>query len=181
MPGSGHDDPFRSAESQGSLRATVIDMDVPGNGELVPVGGGETIPLVRSPMVLGRRETCDICLPFPNISGKHCELSFRNGYWVIRDLGSKNGMKVNGDKLQADGKKALAPGDTITIAKRDYTIQYVLADRMSRMEEMMLEEEEDDIMGVPLLEKAGLEQPGRSKHPHSSPDWGDDDDEDNDD
>jgi pSer/pThr/pTyr-binding forkhead associated (FHA) protein len=156
-------------------------MDVPGNGELVPVGGGENIPLVRTPMVMGRRESCDICLPFPNISGKHCELSFRNGYWVIRDLGSTNGMKVNGDKLQPNGKKALSPGDTIKIAKREYTIQYVLADRMSRMEEMMLE---DDIMGVPLLEKAGLELPGRSKYPNSAPGWGDganDDDDDDDD
>jgi pSer/pThr/pTyr-binding forkhead associated (FHA) protein len=136
-------------------------MGFEGNGELVPVGGGETIPLIRTPMVLGRRESCDICLLFTNISGRHCELNYKNGYWVIRDLDSKNGMKVNGEKVKLGGKKALFPGDTITIAKRQYTIQYVLADRMSRMEEMMMEEEEDDIMGVPLLEKAGLEQPGR--------------------
>jgi pSer/pThr/pTyr-binding forkhead associated (FHA) protein len=156
-------------------------MGVEGNGELIPVGGGESIPLIRTPMTLGRRESCDIYLPFPNISGRHCELNFKNGYWVIRDLDSKNGMKVNGEKVEPGGKKALFPGDTITIAKREYTIQYVLADRMSRMEEMMLEEEEDDIMGVPLLEKAGLEQPGRWGNPKNSPNWdAEDDDEDDD-
>jgi len=150
-------------------------MDVEGNGELIPVGGGETIPLLRTPMVLGRRESCDIYLPFPNISGRHCELNYKNGYWVIRDLNSKNGMKVNGDKVEVGGKKALFPGDTITIAKRQYTIQYVLADRMSRMEEMMLEEEEDDIMAVPLLEKAGLEQPDRWQNRKNSPAWDEED------
>ncbi len=87
-------------------------------------------------------------------------------------------MKVNGDKVEPGGKKALFPGDTITIAKRQYTIQYVLADRMSRMEEMMLEEEEDDIMGVPLLEKAGLEQPGRWANPKN---WDNEDDDEDDD
>src|SRR5260370_1885601 len=127
-------------------------MIVEGNGDLIPVGGGESIPLTRTPMVLGRRESCDIYLPFPSISGRHCELNFKNGYWVIRDLDSKNGMKVNGDKVEPGGKKALFPGDTITIAKRQYTIQYVLADRMSRIEEMMLGEEEDSINAVPLPE-----------------------------
>ena len=156
-------------------------MGVEGNGELIPAGGGETIPLIRTPMTLGRRESCDICLPFPNISGRHCELNFKNGYWVIRDLDSKNGMKVNGDKVESGGKKALFPGDTITIAKRQYTIQYVPADRMSRMEEMMLEEEEDDIMGIPLLEKAGLEQPGRWANTKNSPNWDNEDDDEDDD
>jgi pSer/pThr/pTyr-binding forkhead associated (FHA) protein len=148
----------------------------------VPIGGGDPIPLVRSPMVMGRRESCDIYLPFPNISGRHCELHFKNGFWLVRDLNSTNGMKVNGEKVQPGGKKALSPGDTITIAKRQYKIEYVLADRMSRLQEMMLEEEEDeDIMGIPLLEKAGLEQPGRSRqHPTKTPDWDEEDDEDDD-
>src|SRR5260370_30231423 len=152
-------------------------MIVEGNGDLIPVGGGETILLIRTAMVLGRRESCDIYLPFPNISGRHCELNFKNGYWVIRDLDSKNGMKVNGEKVESGGKKALFPGDTITIAKREYTIQYVLADRMSRMEEKRLEDEEDDIIGIPLLEKAGLEQPERWQNRNAA-DWDDEDEDD---
>ncbi len=146
-------------------------MIVEGNGDLIPVGGGESIPLTRTPMVLGRRESCDIYLPFPSISGRHCELNFKNGYWVIRDLDSKNGLRVNGEKVDSRGKKALFPGDTITVAKRQYTIQYVLADRMSRLEEMMMEEEEVDIMSVPLLEKAGLEQPDHWQNPKNSRTW----------
>ncbi len=135
-----------------------------GNGEIVPTGGGDVIPLPRSPLVLGRRESCDICLDFPNISGRHCELFFQNGFWFIRDLNSKNGLKVNGDRLPPGGKRGLHPGDTISIGKRDYKIEYTPTDRMSRLAEME-EEDEEDILSVPLLEKAGLEIPHRPLEP----------------
>src|SRR5262245_59496352 len=94
------------------------------NGELVPVGGGDPIPLIRPTLTLGRRESCDICLRFANVSGLHCELAYKDGRWHIRDLGSTNGIKVNGNRVQ---KKVLHPKDVITIAKRKYTIEYVPA------------------------------------------------------
>src|SRR5438874_5794470 len=105
-----------------------------GNGQLIPIGGGDSIPLTRSPLVLGRRESCDICLRFPNISGRHCELMFKDGFWQIRDLNSTNGLKVNEEPVARGGKKILAPDDTIRIGKRDYKIQYEPADRLSRIE-----------------------------------------------
>src|SRR5579884_1533989 len=127
-------------------------------GELVPVGGGDTIPLVSDKLVLGRRESCDVCLRFPNVSGRHCELNFKDGFWTIRDLDSTNGIKVNGNKVT---KKLLSPGDEITIAKRSYKIHSTApTDRTGAQ----LEEEMEDIDGlidVPLLEKAGLEKPPR--------------------
>src|SRR5947207_241322 len=122
------------------------------NGELVPVGGGDTIPLLREVMTLGRRESCDICLQFPNISGMHCELSFRDGYWTVRDLNSTNGIKVNGTRVQA---RPLKPGDEITIAKRRYVIQYALGPEAQAELEALLAEDED-VFGKSLLERAGL-------------------------
>src|SRR5262249_3113439 len=71
-------------------------MSFAANGELVPLGGGDSIPLQREALVIGRRESCDIRMPFPNISGQHCELNFKDGYWTVRDLNSTNGIKVNG-------------------------------------------------------------------------------------
>ena len=70
------------------------------NGELIPVGGGDNIPLRRPKLMIGRRETCDVCLDFPNISSRHCEMTFRDGFWYIRDLNSTNGVKVNGSRVQ---------------------------------------------------------------------------------
>src|SRR6516164_3502166 len=91
------------------------------HGELIPVGGGDAIPLIRDTLVIGRRESCDIPLRFPNISGMHCELTFRDGYWSLRDLNSTNGIKVNGSRVT---QKLLHPEDEITIGKRKYTIKY---------------------------------------------------------
>jgi pSer/pThr/pTyr-binding forkhead associated (FHA) protein len=126
-------------------------MSVEVNGELIPAGGGDTIPLIHETLTIGRRETCDIPLRYPNVSGLHAELSFKDGYWYIRDLNSTNGVKVNGLRVQ---QKLLHPGDEITIAKRRYTLQYTLMAGRRAMEEI-----EEDILSQSLLERAGLEKP----------------------
>ncbi len=120
------------------------------HGELVPEGGGDAIPLIRATLSIGRRESCDICMRFPNISGLHCELNFRNGYWYIKDLNSTNGVKVNGTRVQ---EKLLHPKDRLTIGKRHYTINYELPAGQRAKEEV-----EEDIMAQSLLERAGLER-----------------------
>jgi predicted component of type VI protein secretion system len=129
-------------------------MHVNGNGRLVPVGGGDDIPLIRDQMSLGRRETCDVHLPFPNVSGIHCELTYKQGYWFIQDSGSTNGIKVNGTKVH---RRALSPGDTITIAKRTYRIEYTPPVGGHTIDELL--EDVDDTIAQSLLEKAGLARP----------------------
>lgn len=124
------------------------------NGELVPQGGGDSIPLTRSPLVLGRRESCDICLQFPNISGTHCELTYKDGLWILRDLDSTNGVFVNDARLDTGAKRVVHNGDNITIATRSFTIQYTETGRAAD-----LDDAGDDMataMSVPLLEKANL-------------------------
>jgi adenylate cyclase len=128
-------------------------MSFKANGELIPELGGDTIPLIRDTLTIGRRETCDICLRFPNISGTHCELAFVDGFWMIRDLGSTNGIKVNGMKVP---KKLLRPGDKISIAKKTFTIEYDPPASKRAMEEMLEDMDEEAIMGQSLLERAGL-------------------------
>ena len=131
------------------------------NGALIPQGGGDSIPLLRSPLVLGRRESCDICLQFSNISGKHCELTFKDGLWIIRDLDSTNGVKVN-DMLVM--KKILHDGDIITISKRSFKLQYTETGRAFDLAEF--EEELEDALNVPLLESAGLaHEPRHARKP----------------
>ena len=122
-------------------------------GELVPTGGGDTIPLLRTTMTVGRRESCDVPLQFPNVSGLHCELTFKDGYWSIKDLNSTNGIKVNGMRVQ---QKLLHPKDEISIAKRKFVIDYQLTGGKRALEEI-----EEDVLGQSLLEKAGLERPRR--------------------
>lgn len=131
-------------------------------GELVPVGGGDAIPLITDVMTIGRRESCDICLKFQNISGTHCELAFKSGVWHLRDLGSTNGVKVNGEKTL---RRPLRPGDEISVANHKYTIQYQLPTG-STVEDVFAEE--DDVFGQSLMEKAGLERPKKPGQPGQS-------------
>src|SRR5262245_3276874 len=126
-------------------------MSLEAHGELVPTGGGDPIPLIRSVMTIGRRESCDICMKFPNVSGIHAELSFRDGYWYIRDMNSTNGVKVNGTRVQ---ETLVHPQHEIDIGKRVYGIQYELPAGRRALEEI-----EEDIMSQSLLERAGLERP----------------------
>ena len=62
--------------------------------------------------VIGRSRECDLVLDDPNISRKHAELRQQNGSWTIRDLGSTNGIKLNGKRTPSGPLKA---GDEITL------------------------------------------------------------------
>ena len=90
-------------------------------GRLIPNGGGEEIPLLKPKLLVGRRDSCDICLQFSNVSSRHCELEFINGYWQVTDLNSANGTKINGTRVD---QKWLMPGDEIGFAKHFFTISY---------------------------------------------------------
>lgn len=127
-------------------------------GRLVPRGGGDVIPLLHERLTIGRRDSCDICLKFPNVSSVHCELTFKNGCWIIQDHNSKNGVKVNGDRVE---KKVILPGDAVSIAKHDFTIDYVLSASKDALDGVL--EEVEGILQKPLLEKAGLVHP--PQHP----------------
>ena len=69
---------------------------------------------LRQPDILvGRHTLVDLCLPYPDISRKHCRIVFTDDCWHIMDVGSLNGIEVNGQrKLEAD----LHEGDTLAIA-----------------------------------------------------------------
>ena len=126
-------------------------------GELIPVGGGDSIPLLKQELMVGRRESCDIVLRYPNVSSQHCKLFIDNGYWFVEDLNSSNGTKVSGSRVT---RKRLDPGVTITFAKHQFEIVY-------RPEDLGAEgpppADEDDFMQImqkSLLARAGLDRRG---------------------
>jgi adenylate cyclase len=123
-------------------------------GELVPVGGGDTIPLLKAKLLVGRRESCDIVLRFPNVSAHHCELELREGYWYIRDLNSRNGVKINGVRVT---EKLIHPGDSVSVAKHNFSLKYSPVD-LGAIGPAPDESDMNQIMGKSLLERAGLER-----------------------
>lgn len=118
-------------------------------GELIPCGGGDPVPLFKAKLLVGRRSHCDIQLQFPNVSSHHCELEFLNGFWRVQDLGSSNGIKVNGERLDA---KWLMPGDVLSIGKHRYEVHYAPPDGQRPPDD------NENIFSRGLMEKAGLER-----------------------
>ena len=132
-------------------------------GVMKPIGGGDPVPLARESMILGRRPSCDICLDFENISGKHCELRFFNGLWHIRDLGSTNGTTVNGLKIAVE--QSILPDVEVGIAGHYFTVDYEPAGPASVLaaSQVMDEDMMETRKRKSLMELAGLETDGPRK------------------
>jgi len=125
-------------------------------GILTPMGGGDPVPLRKDEMSVGRRGSCDICLDFENVSGKHCILKLLNGVWHVRDLGSTNGTTVNGQKLDRDRDRGVMPDDELGIAGHFFAIRYDAANAVSNSKQI-LEAELAEPRRQSFLELAGLE------------------------
>ena len=123
-------------------------------GHLNPVGGGDPIPLKKKELVIGRAENCDIVLRFANVSSRHCLLTLRDGYWIVTDLDSRNGTKINGSRVT---RKRIDPEDRLSVAKNDYVMNYSPIDNGAAGPPP----KEDDIevmMGASLMQLANLQK-----------------------
>ena len=63
---------------------------------------------IRKRIIIGRAEDCDIRITSPSISRHHCVVEPDEDDWIIRDLGSTQGVELEGVKIeQADIKDGL--------------------------------------------------------------------------
>jgi predicted component of type VI protein secretion system len=123
-------------------------------GELIPQGGGDSIPLLKKNLLVGRRESCDVVLRFANVSAHHCQLMIASGYWYVRDLKSRNGVKVNGVRV---AERRIDPGDTLSIGKHNYEMRYSPLE-LGAVGPPPPEALDTDVFGRSLLQRAGLEK-----------------------
>src|SRR2546423_14323107 len=81
-------------------------------------GRKTVVPLVREEITIGRQDGNTIRLTERNVSRRHARLVKQNGNVLIEDLGSYNGVRVNGEKTPPPTKmKAGGPGGI-----RDYDL-----------------------------------------------------------
>jgi pSer/pThr/pTyr-binding forkhead associated (FHA) protein len=92
---------------------------------LEPVSGkGLKIPVDKAIIFIGRHPDCDVVITRSRmISRKHCALVQIDHSLMIRDLGSTNGVKVNGERVQKEAH--FTAGDTVTIGDIDYIVRSV--------------------------------------------------------
>jgi sigma-B regulation protein RsbU (phosphoserine phosphatase) len=79
-----------------------------------PEGPVEVLPLRHERLVIGRSRECDLILPDVLLSRHHAEIARTADGWAVRDLGSRNGTRVNGERIA--GERSLADGDTVVVA-----------------------------------------------------------------
>ena len=133
-------------------------------GELIPLGGGDPIPLLKQQMLVGRRESCDIILRFANVSAHHCQLSIDHGYLYVRDLQSRNGIKVNDVRVT---ERRLDPGDVLAIAKHFYRVEYDPAE-LGAIGPPPADNLSQEVLRESLLSRAGLEHREAERRPKHS-------------
>ena len=85
------------------------------------VDGGGTQTLSSRGAVMGRSRDCDVVLDDANVSRRHAELRPSGGSWIVVDLGSTNGVKVNGRPIS--GPQSLRSGDTLVLGSSTLTFE----------------------------------------------------------
>jgi hypothetical protein len=99
--------------------ASVIDLGIERD-EAALTWDGERREIDRRRMVIGRSKECDIQVDDPNVSRRHAEVRQEGTtYWIV-DLGSTNGIEVNGRRLK---RAKLEDGDTVTLGSTEITFR----------------------------------------------------------
>jgi hypothetical protein len=100
--------PAQARARRASTRALLL---VDGKRLLVPPPGA----------VLGRSRECDVVLEDSGISRRHAEVRPSSEGWTVADLGSTNGVRVNGRAI--DGVQALTLGDRIELGSTEIVFE----------------------------------------------------------
>ncbi len=87
---------------------------------LISLDGRDHILLDLVLVVVGRRPDSDARIDSARVSRKHCCLAMDRDGVLVRDLGSRNGTRVNGQKIKVG---LIRPGDELGIAHLRYRLE----------------------------------------------------------
>jgi len=96
--------------------------------QLVVAGGskaGQVIPVVGPKFIIGRADDCHLKPRSDLISRYHCAIVSEDGYVAVRDLGSKNGVFLNGEQISMEHE--LKNGDKLSVGPLDFFVHVTVA------------------------------------------------------
>jgi predicted component of type VI protein secretion system len=100
---------------------------------LVALDEGPDITIDRAMLIVGRHPQCDARLDSIRVSRRHCCMMQDKENVVVRDLGSTNGIRINGQRVE-EGK--LRPGDELSIAHIRFRMEAGHAEELTLAETM---------------------------------------------
>jgi len=80
---------------------------------------GESVPVPRSGLLLGRRDGNDLVIVDPSVSGRHALVRPDDDALAVEDLGSTNGTLIDGTKIE---RGRVAPGQVLRIGKVELSV-----------------------------------------------------------
>lgn len=83
-------------------------------------GTTSSFPLPSTVTFIGRRQDCDFCIPLMVVSRKHCEINLDQGKVTVRDLQSRNGTLINGERIEDRDVQA---GDVLKVGPVEFVFQ----------------------------------------------------------
>lgn len=92
--------------------------------QLLSLTDGPSLLLDKPILLIGRHEECDVQLNSRKVSRKHCCIAQVEDYLVVRDVGSTNGVRINGVRVK---EGILRTGDELTIGNFRYQVHAELA------------------------------------------------------
>ena len=100
--------------TQGQFLVASAFQEAPGGAAVgsIFLEDGRRIEIGEQPLSIGRMPECDIALSDPNVSRRHAEIRRQGNGFVVVDLNSTNGTRVNGAGVQ---ERLLNDGDEITV------------------------------------------------------------------
>jgi FhaA, N-terminal domain/FHA domain len=91
-------------------------------GRAILESEGKRLVIGTEGAVIGRSRQCDVVLDDANVSRRHAEIRpTADGHWTVADLGSTNGVQING--RQTTGAATIASGDRLTFGTVEATFE----------------------------------------------------------
>jgi pSer/pThr/pTyr-binding forkhead associated (FHA) protein len=117
---------------------------------------------LKLPTIIGRGHEAGVTVAHPMVSRRHCEVFEADGLLMVRDLGSRNGTLVRGQRIK---EAPLPPDAKFTVGPLTFSAQYEYAGDLSDLPEPVLVEPADK----PAAAEATPAKPAAEKAPAKKP------------